>query len=186
MKIDTMSGEQNQQIPPVLNPDIQCIMDNMQQDQQQPVIGFTSQYLQMAQNQSVGKTSRKQKFSPEEDEELRGYYNQYGADWKMIAALMKNRTARQCRDRWKNYLSPNVSTRPWTAEEDALLFEKFKEYGRQWSIIAKFFNQRTDIHIKNRWVTISNKPEISAIEPNPQPPQQMQIETLSEVPPLPQ
>jgi hypothetical protein len=181
-----MSGEQNQQIPQVLNPDIQCIMETMQQDQTHSIVGFTTQYLQMTQNPTPVKVSRKQKFTPEEDEELKAYYSQCGPDWKMIAALMKNRTPRQCRDRWKNYLSPNVNTRPWTPEEDALLFEKFKEYGRQWATIAKFFNQRTDIHIKNHWVTISNKPGIGIVEPNPQQPPQLQMETITEVPPLPQ
>ena len=105
----------------------------------------------------ASKGNRKQKFTPEEDDTLKQLVAQYGQDWKMISAVLKNRSARQCRDRWKHYLSPDVSRRPWTPDEDRLLVEKFREYGRQWAVIAKFFPERTDIHIKNRWATLSPK-----------------------------
>ena len=99
-----------------------------------------------------------QKFTPEEDEKLKNLVKTYGTnDWKTISSLIPNRSQRQCRERWKNYLSPDVSNAPWTSEEDQLLEEKYKELGSQWSRISKFFNARTDIHVKNRWVTLSNK-----------------------------
>lgn len=115
----------------------------------------------MNQNQGnaapTNKNTRKHKFTPEEDETLKRLVQQYGYDWKVIAAILKNRNARQCRDRWKNYLRPEVNLRQWSPEEDALLIQKYQEYGRQWSIIAKSFPDRTDIHIKNRWATIASK-----------------------------
>ena len=98
--------------------------------------------MQIAQNKT--KSVRKQKFSPDEDEKLKVLVRQYGVDWKIISAVMKNRSPRQCRDRWKNYLSPDVNNNPWTPQEDALLIEKIKEFGRQWATIAKFFPQRTE------------------------------------------
>jgi hypothetical protein len=51
------------------------------------------------------------KFTPEEDKVLRNLVAQFGkSDWAAIAQRLENRTPRQCRERWKHYLSPEVST----------------------------------------------------------------------------
>lgn len=71
--------------------------------------------------------------------------------WELVAQKLYGRTARQCRDRWLNYLSPNVRKSPWTVEEDKLLIDKINELGTHWSSIAKYFDGRSDNHIKNRW-----------------------------------
>jgi hypothetical protein len=100
----------------------------------------------------------RRKFSKEEDELLKTLVNRAGeTDWHVVAARMKNRTARQCRERWKHYLSPEISTGPWTEEEDELLLQKVKEMGSQWSRIARFFANRTDITVKNRWISLNSQ-----------------------------
>lgn len=73
--------------------------------------------------------------------------------WIAVAEQIPGRTARQCRDRWTNYLSPQNKNGPWTAEEDQLLIEKFRQHGPQWTLIAKFFNGRSENNVKNRWYT---------------------------------
>jgi hypothetical protein len=50
-----------------------------------------------------------------------------------------------------NYLSPMLNTAAWTVEEDQLLLEKQREYGSRWAQIAKFFPNRTDGMVKNRF-----------------------------------
>jgi hypothetical protein len=73
--------------------------------------------------------------------------------WIEIAARIPGRTARQCRDRWANYLCPQNKNAAWTSDEDDLLLAKFSELGAHWSAIAKFFDGRSENNVKNRWYT---------------------------------
>ena len=94
----------------------------------------------------------KKKFTYEEDQKLRKLVGKYGPKkWKLIASLMKGRTSRQCRERWKYYLSNPPATKEWTPEEDSLLLEKYAEFGTHWSQISLFFKDQTDINLKNHF-----------------------------------
>ena len=96
---------------------------------------------------------RREKFLPEEDSKLRQLVATYGANsWETIAKKMPGRNPRQCRERWKHYLSSSRGKSPWTPEEDQLLYEKMEEFGPKWTKIATFFNDRTDIQVKTRWM----------------------------------
>ena len=98
------------------------------------------------------KAHPRSKFSEEEDELLQLLVQTYGTkDWQTISRHMPDRNARQCRDRWQNYLSPSVVNGPWTEEEEELLVQKYEELGPSWKQIASFFPTRTDINIKSRW-----------------------------------
>ena len=100
----------------------------------------------------------KRKFTMEEDAIILSMVEQKGTkSWKEIAASLNNRTARQCRERWKHYLSQQIKQEPWSAEEDAILDSKFKEFGSKWSIIAQSLPGRTDVNIKNRWALLCRK-----------------------------
>jgi hypothetical protein len=94
----------------------------------------------------------KTKFTPAEDEILMHVVDELGPDdWQMISKRLPGRNARQCRDRWLNYLSPEVVNGPWTPEEEDLIVAKFREFGTSWKHIATFFPSRTGINIKSRW-----------------------------------
>lgn len=96
--------------------------------------------------------SKRKRFTPEEDKKMRELVKEKGTkQWDLISKEIGNRTARQCRDRWNNYLSPNVSHREWTIDEDRLLIQCLKEFGSRWSNFVIFFPGRTDVNIKNRW-----------------------------------
>jgi hypothetical protein len=98
------------------------------------------------------------KFTPDEDGLLRQLVTQCGtSDWSQIAQPFPSRTARQCRDRWKNYLSPEVMTGNWTDADDQLLVEKVAELGSRWSVIAQLFPGRTDIGVKNHYISITGR-----------------------------
>ncbi|OHS94791.1 Myb-like DNA-binding domain containing protein [Tritrichomonas foetus] len=65
---------------------------------------------------------------------------------------MHGRNSRQCRERWKHYLSSSRVKLPWTPEEDQLLYNKMEELGPKWTKISAFFFDRTDIQVKSRWM----------------------------------
>ena len=109
----------------------------------------------MDNNQSCPNKSRS-KFSKEEDETLLLWFQKYPRNWDLIASKM-NRTSRQVKDRYENYLNPMLNTREWSFEEEALLDEKVNEYGTRWTKIAQFFNNRTAVNIKNHWATMLNR-----------------------------
>lgn len=93
-------------------------------------------------------------FTKEEDEKLIGLVKCYGEKncWREIADRMPNRNTKQCRERYFNYLSPNINNSPWTEKEDKLLEEKYEEYGSKWSFLKKFFKERSYINIRNRFI----------------------------------
>ncbi|OHS95996.1 Myb-like DNA-binding domain containing protein [Tritrichomonas foetus] len=96
---------------------------------------------------------RREKFLPEEDLQLKELVTKYGSNaWEIISSKMPGRNPRQCRERWKHYLSSDRGKAPWTQEEDRLLYEKMEEFGPKWTKIASFFQDRTDIQVKTRWM----------------------------------
>lgn len=97
-------------------------------------------------------------FSYDEDIKLLDLVEQYGTEqWNFIAREIKDRTPRQCRDRWTHYLDPSLNHNPWTQEENELLLQKVEELGCKWKIISAFFKNRTDVHIKNHYKTLKSK-----------------------------
>lgn len=99
----------------------------------------------------------KSKFTKEEDETLKKLVASVGKDWDEICECMPGRNVRQIRDRWNNYLSPDVNNSPFTSADDELLVSKFKEIGPKWVQMKQFFKGRSDTALKNRWLIIRRK-----------------------------
>ena len=104
------------------------------------------------------KTIRKrQRFTEEEDLLLKQLVLIYGQNWDIIAAHMNGRNKRQVKERWNSYLSPNLIAVPFSPAEDQLLEEKINEIGTKWVLIMKYFPNRTDVSLKNRWNMIKRQ-----------------------------
>lgn len=99
----------------------------------------------------------KSKFTKEEDETLKKLVASVGKDWEEICECMPGRNVRQIRDRWNNYLSPDVNNSPFTSADDELLVSKFKEIGPKWVQMKQFFKGRSDTALKNRWLILERK-----------------------------
>jgi hypothetical protein len=92
------------------------------------------------------------KFSAADDDQLRSLVATLGTNnWTRIAERISDKNARQCKERWFNYLCPELNTACWSREEDMMLVQKFLEFGNKWVRIAQFFPNRTDSMVKNRF-----------------------------------
>ncbi|CAG8480096.1 6304_t:CDS:2 [Cetraspora pellucida] len=95
------------------------------------------------------------KETKKEDEKLVDLVAKYGPKkWKFIAALMKTRNAKQCRERWDSHLKPGIQKagkNPFTPDEEEIIMESCDK-GEKWAKIAlKLGNGRTSNDIKNAY-----------------------------------
>jgi hypothetical protein len=103
-----------------------------------------------------------EKFTPDEDAKLMVLTSEAcQTDWYAVAAQLPGRSARQCKDRWHKYLSPDIKRGAWTAAEDAVLRERYDEFGTKWARIAAFLPNRTDYMAKNRFAQLRRREQKS-------------------------
>jgi hypothetical protein len=102
----------------------------------------------------------KYKFDAHEDLLLLEAVNRLGtSDWCAISAAVPGRNARQCRERWTNYVNPALVSGTWTEADDELLMRKYNELGAKWHVITSFFDRRSKNSIKNRFFALRRRQE---------------------------
>ncbi|OQS07543.1 myb-like DNA-binding protein [Thraustotheca clavata] len=84
--------------------------------------------------------------------------------WSDISKNIPGRTAKQCRERWKNHLDPSINKNPYKTEEDLILLNAFEELGNRWTQIAELLPGRTEDSVKARYKVLNpnhekNKPK---------------------------
>ncbi|KAL4436430.1 hypothetical protein ABPG74_002996 [Tetrahymena malaccensis] len=83
--------------------------------------------------------------------------------WSDISKVLENKTkifrrGKQCRERWNNYLDPDMNRGNWSDEEDYKLLSIALEIGStQWSSLAKRLSKRTENAVKNRFKSLMKK-----------------------------
>ena len=108
-------------------------------------------------NKKKRKSVARSKFTESEDKKLLELVNKYGENsWALVSSEMENRSTRQCRDRYKHYISPQINQSAWTAEEDKLLVEKVDSIGERWKILEVYFRNRTEVQLRNRYYAITH------------------------------
>lgn len=97
-------------------------------------------------------TMKGKRFTPEEDALIKELVEvKHITPWAAVAKYLPGRTGTQCRDRYNTYLYCEISTKNWTAKEDKIILEKYKEFGPKWVAISHFLPGRNGNSIKNRW-----------------------------------
>jgi hypothetical protein len=110
------------------------------------------------------KFKSKEAFTAEEDQQIIEFVHQNGLS-RISELKVKNRTTRQLRDRYKNYLDPKISKNNFNQEEDMILLSSVEKYGQKWSFISSaFFVSRTAISLKYRYQRLINLLKKTKIE----------------------
>lgn len=109
---------------------------------------------------------KKNPWQPAEDEKVLELIGQFGQSWAQIANALGNRTGKQVRDRYLNYLRSDINEEEFTPEEDQKLLSLFYEIGRRWAKIASYLPGRTECQVKNRYYTFLQK-QLDLSEGNP-------------------
>ncbi|RLN44696.1 hypothetical protein BBJ29_008891 [Phytophthora kernoviae] len=81
---------------------------------------------------------------------LKGYDN-----WRQVSNSIPGRTAKQCRERWRNRLDPSINKSPFTEEEDEAIQQAYEKYGNRWTQIAELLPGRTEDAVKLRWKALN-------------------------------
>jgi len=117
---------------------------------------------------ALNPTIHKGRWTPEEDASLKEAVSEYvdlldsdghpqPIPWNKIASRIPHRTGIQCQARWSEALDPSVRKGKWSPEEDEVLKEGVRRYGRCWIRIAELIDGRTQRQCRTRWVQIKNK-----------------------------
>jgi hypothetical protein len=106
----------------------------------------------MSETSTTGGLSHKNKWTADEDDQLRAAVALCGAEsWNRVATFVPTRTGKQCRERWISQVAPAISKEGWLPEEDAVLIRAHSILGNRWTSITAQLPGRSPLSVKNRW-----------------------------------
>jgi hypothetical protein len=95
------------------------------------------------------------KWSKEEDTKLMKYAKRFAHNWQQISKKLGsekqigNKTADECRKRWMALSKGHDYN--WTQEADDRLLELVTKFGKEWSLLSKYFDGLHKDNIRNRY-----------------------------------
>lgn len=106
------------------------------------------------------KAVKKGKWAKDEDQKLRDLVSKYdeknGATWERVSESMNfTRNSKQCRERWVNFLDPNLRLGPWTVEEDTHLLRLHDQMGKCWKKFTSVLKGRSAERIRRRFTSLN-------------------------------
>ena len=104
-----------------------------------------------------------------EDEILKAAVMKYGLNqWARISSLLVRKSAKQCKERWYNWLDPKLKKIEWTKEEEEQLITLVKMFPCQWKTIAPFLGRSAHMCIEH-FQELLDKAENRQVDPNNDP-----------------
>lgn len=108
--------------------------------------------LRNSQFEEPRQSTKRNLFTPEEDEQLIKLVHQYGeGNWSLIASKMIGRNRKQVRERYTNYLSRPRTIKEFTNSEDSYILNYIQSKGKKWKDLERHMKGRSRIDIKNRY-----------------------------------
>lgn len=114
--------------------------------------------------------SSPKRWTYEEDIKLKNLVEECGKqDWARVARKFSNRNGKQCRERYINYVDPDLDSSPLCEEEMQYIIDQQLSIGNKWTAIAdmmhaKFSIKRSPNVVKNFYYSTSRKEEIEETE----------------------
>eukprot|EP01138_Halocafeteria_seosinensis_P015268 gb/GECG01015583.1/.p1 GENE.gb/GECG01015583.1/~~gb/GECG01015583.1/.p1 ORF type:complete len:470 (+),score=45.23 gb/GECG01015583.1/:1-1410(+) len=79
-------------------------------------------------------------------------------DWQALSdKILRHRTPKSIRERWRNHLDPSINHGPWSQQEDEILFRAVQEHGTSWTYISSLLQGRPELQCKNRYYATVRK-----------------------------
>lgn len=81
--------------------------------------------------------------------------------WETVSTAMQEKSfiksPKQCKERWQNYLNPELVEDKWSHDEYWNLLKLHRRHRNHWKSISSSFKGRTDNCIKNQFFSIIRK-----------------------------
>ena len=96
--------------------------------------------------------AKSRSWTDEEDAFVRALVREHGPKkWAVIADQLVGKTQKQVYARWRDYLQPGLTTRPWAPFEEEHLIKIQEAIGNQWAVLARLLPGRSPNAIKNKF-----------------------------------
>ena len=103
-------------------------------------------------------SAKERNWSKEDEEELLRLISRYGQKWKFLSSKMTSNptinsecSSKQIRQRYLNYLRPNIKKDDFTFEEDLKICEYVIAHGNHWRQMEELLDGRPEGLIKGRY-----------------------------------
>ena len=103
-------------------------------------------------------------WTEQDDAKLIHLVNEFGKEtknWSSVSNHMKDKSLRQCRERWK-CIKQKLKKRWETAEEERIM-TLVSKYGPKWKSFEQFFSKRSQHAIKTHYYIISKLPKYAKV-----------------------
>lgn len=103
-------------------------------------------------------------WTEQDDAKLIHLAKEFGKDtknWSSVSINMKDKSLRQCRERWK-CIKQKLKKR-WATEEEERIVALVSKYGPKWESFEHFFSNRSQHSIKTHYYIINKLPKYAKV-----------------------